>query len=154
MYVGNGIVSGTICIISNGSFDLESPIGPAKTPVVILVSSTKCDTKFYAKKINWVTGSESDQSAYQSDLAGVISMLPILDILVCHHYITGGGTSITLDGKAAMNESRGEWPLNIDQKSFDLTTYRSSELGLSYHHYNFDFDIPKVIKLTTSDTIN
>ena len=43
----------------------------------------------------------------------------ILDILVRHHNITEGAVTIVLDGKTAMDESRGYWPLSIDQKYSD-----------------------------------
>ena len=43
----------------------------------------------------------------------------ILDIIVRHHNITDGTVTITIDGKTAMDDSRSDWPLSIDQKYFD-----------------------------------
>ena len=37
-----------------------------------------------------MTGSGEDQSAYRSELAGVIAALTILDVLVRHYNITAG----------------------------------------------------------------
>ena len=42
-----------------------------------------------------------------------------MDILVRHNNITEGAITFALDGKTAMEESRGDWPLSIDQKCFD-----------------------------------
>ena len=103
----DGIFLGTACIVSNDTFDAESLIGSARTSAVILASYTKSDDKFYTKGFNWITGSKSDQSAYQSKLAGVIFALTILDILVCHHNITEGAVTIALEGTVAMNISQG-----------------------------------------------
>ena len=56
---------------------------------------------------------------YQSELAGVIVALTIVDILVRHHDITVGAITIALDGESALKECRGDWPLSLDQKAFD-----------------------------------
>ena len=80
-----GIAAGTVSIVSDGSFNPESLIGPAGTSAVVLAPSTKCSAKFYAKGNNWFTGSREDQSAYRSELAGEITALTMLDILVRHH---------------------------------------------------------------------
>lgn len=112
-----------------------------------LASSTKYDAKFCAKRYNCVMSLKSDQSAYQSELAGVISGLTILDILVCHYNIIKGAIVIAVDRKYNMDENREEWLLSIDQ-TFS-TTYRSSMLGSSYHYCNFNLDKSKATKLNT-----
>ena len=104
----DGIVSGTTSIVSDASFESESPIGPAGTSAVILALSTECDTKFYAKGFNWITGSKSALLDCRSKLAGVILALTILDILVRHHNITEGAVTIVLDGKNAMDDNQGD----------------------------------------------
>ena len=114
-----GIVSGTASIVSDGSFNPESLIGPAGTSAVVLAPSTNCPAKFYAKGNNWVTGSREDQSAYRSELAGVIAALTMLDIIVHHHDLTEGSITIALDGDFALIQSGGDWPLSVDQPSFD-----------------------------------
>ena len=115
----DGIICSSAIIVSDGSFDPESPIGSTGSSAVILATSTKYVTKFYAKWFNWVTGYKSAQSAYQSELAGIISVLGILDILVSYHNITEGAVTIALSSKSSMDEIQGDWPLSIDQKSFD-----------------------------------
>ena len=74
----DGIIAGTVSIVSDGSFNPESLMGPTGTSAIVLAPSTKCSAKFYAKGNNLVTGSGADQSAYRSELAGVISALTIL----------------------------------------------------------------------------
>ena len=42
----NGIVEGIACIVSDGSFNLDSSLGPAGTSAVVLAPSTSSATKF------------------------------------------------------------------------------------------------------------
>ena len=56
----NGIVQGTACIVSDSYFNPDSFLGPASTFAVVFAPSTNCETKFYAKGNNWVTGSKTD----------------------------------------------------------------------------------------------
>ena len=86
---------------------------------MILVLSTECLLRHWAKGCHWVTGPASSQSAYPSELAEVIASLTVIDILILHHSITEGAVTIALDGKKAMKEASGDWPLSIDQKWFD-----------------------------------
>ena len=57
-------------------------MGPTGTSAIVLAPSTECSAKFYAKGNNWVTGAAADQSAYRSELAGVIGALTMLDVVV------------------------------------------------------------------------
>ena len=50
----NGIVKGTECIVSDGSFNPDSSLGPVGTSAVVLAPSINCATKFDAKGNNWV----------------------------------------------------------------------------------------------------
>ena len=43
----------------------------------------------------------------------------MLDIIVRHDKITEGKVTIALDGKTAMQQSEGDWPLSLDQQCFD-----------------------------------
>ena len=115
----NGIVHGTACIVSNGSFNSDSLLGPAGTSAVVLVPFTNSETKLYAKRNNCVTKLNEDQSAYYSELAGIITTLTILDVLVRHHDLTWGSVTIALDSESALNQSRGDYPLRVNQPSFD-----------------------------------
>ena len=66
-----------------------------------------------------MTGPASSQLAYCSKLTGVLVSLTIIDVIVCHHSITEGAVTIALDGKTAIKEAGGDWPLSLDQKCFD-----------------------------------
>ena len=113
------IRNGTASILSDGSFNLTSPIGPVSTSAVILVPSTDVRHKpHWVKGCNWVTGPASSQSTYCSELADIIASLTILDIIVYHNSITEGAVTIALDGQTATEETGGDWLLRLDQKCF------------------------------------
>ena len=121
------------------SFDTSSPIGPTGSSTVILASSTEYHRKYLIRGCNWVTSPRSSQSTYRSELTGVISSLAILDNLVQHHNITEEAMTIALDRKTAMDKSRGDWPLSIDQKCFDSLQVirawiKSSPLTFNFRH--------------------
>ena len=134
-----GIRNGTASIVSGGSFNPASPIGPVGTLAVMLAPSTECPKRHWAKGCNWVNGPISSQSAYRSELTGVIALLTIIDILVRHHSITEGAVTIALDGKTAMEEASGDWPLRINQKCFDYlqiirACIKLSPLSFTFRH--------------------
>ena len=134
-----GICNGTASIVSSDSSNPASPIGPFGTLAVILEPSTGCHKKYWTKIWDWVTDPEASQSAYRSDLAGVISSLTILDVLVHHHTITDRVVTIALDGKTAMDERRGDWSLSIDQKCFDYLQVIRAWTKLSLFTFTFRF---------------
>ena len=107
--LSGGIRNGTASIVSDGSFNRTLPIGPVGTSAVIMAPSTNMqDQQHWVKGCNWVTGPPSSQSAYRSELAGVIVSLTMLDIIVCHYGITEGAVTIALDGLTAMKEAGGD----------------------------------------------
>ena len=62
----------------------------------------------------------------------------MLDILVRHHALTEGSVTITLDGDSALNQSGEDWPLRVDQPSFDYlqviwTWIKLSPLKFKFH---------------------
>ena len=117
--LSDGIRNGTAGIVSDGSFNHTSSIGPVGRSAVILAPSTECHKRHWVKGCNWATGPASLQLAYCSELAGVIASLTVIDILVRYHIITEGAVTIASDGKTAMEEASGDWPLSIDQKCFN-----------------------------------
>ena len=133
----NGIVEGIACIVSDGSFNPDSSLGPAGTSATVVAPSTNCTTKFYAKRNNWVTGSKTNQSAYRSEFADVIAALTMLDVLVRHHNLTSGTVTIALDGESALIKSYSDWPLSLDQPLFDYPQVIRSWIKLSPLEFNF-----------------
>ena len=78
-----------------------------------------------------MTGLGEDQSAYRNELAGIIAVLTIIDVLVRHHDITEGAITIALDGDSALIQSGDDWPLSVDQPSFDYLQVIRSWIKLS-----------------------
>lgn len=91
----------------------------------------------YAKGFNWVTVSRSDESAYRSKLARVIVALIILYVLVQQFEIVVWSVIITLDNESTLNQSGGDWPLSIDQLSFDYLQAIYSWIKLSPLQFKF-----------------
>ena len=133
----NGIVQGTTCIVGDSSFNPDSSLGPTGTSAVVLAPSTNCETKFYAKGNNWVTGSKINRSAYHSELTGFIAAFAILDVLFRHHDRTSGSVTIALDGELALNQSGGDWSLNVGQLSFDYLQVIRGWINLSPLTFQF-----------------
>ena len=107
--LSDGIRNGTASIVSDGSYNSSSPIGPVGTSAVIMAPSTDMrDQQHWVKGWNWVTGPASSQSAYRSELAGVIASLTMLDIIVRQNNITEGEVTIALDGLTAMQQAGGD----------------------------------------------
>ena len=131
--LSDGIRNGTTSIVSDGSFNLASLIGPVGTSVVIPAPTTECLPRHWAKGCNWVTSPASLQLAYRSELTGVIASLIVIDVLVRHHSITEGAVTIALDGKTAMEEASGDWPLSIDQKCFDYNQSMDQVITTNFH---------------------
>ena len=96
--LAEGIRKGTASVVSDGSFEANAAIGPVGTSAVIIAPSTTCESKHWAKGEDWVTGCGEAQSAYRSELAGVIAGLTIVDIVVRDHNITEGAVTFALDG--------------------------------------------------------
>ena len=135
--LSDGIRNGTASIVSDGSYNSTSPIGPVGTLAVILALSTECHKRHWVKGWNWVTGPASSQSAYRSELAGVLASLTMLDIIVRHNSITEGALTIALDSLTAMQEAGGDWPLSFDQECFDYLQIIKAWIKLSPLTFTF-----------------
>ena len=73
----------------------------------------------YITGLNFVTGTHEYYSAYRSELAGILGFLSVLSALVKHFNITTGSITLALDGKSALIQASGDWPLNIDKPCFN-----------------------------------
>ena len=103
--------------------------------MVVLSSTLK--QRFYTKGNNWVTGSKTDQSAYCSELAGIIAVLTTLEVLVHHYDLTSESVTIALDGESELIQSGRDWPLSVDQSSFDYLQVISGWIKLSSLLFQF-----------------
>ena len=61
----------------------------------------------------------------------------MLDIIVRHDKITEGKVTIALDGKTAMQQSEGDWPLSLDQQFFDYLQVIRDWIKLSPLTFSF-----------------
>jgi hypothetical protein len=79
-----GIKDGTARIVSDGTYEKDTPIGPSGTSAFRIAlynnKEDQCITGY-----NWVTGTKGDQSSYRSEAAGVSGALAVLDVLVKHY---------------------------------------------------------------------
>ena len=112
------IRDGTARAVSNGSFNPVTPVGPSGTSALNISASGENVDGLEA--VNCVPGTVIDQSAYRSELASVCGILASLSIIVQRFDIEAGGITIALDGKSALIQSKGTWPLSIFQPCFDM----------------------------------
>ena len=61
----------------------------------------------------------TEQSSYQSELVGVLGVLTCVEVFVMFYKIRNDLIAIALDEESAMYQSDSEWPLSIDQSSFN-----------------------------------
>ena len=59
--------------------------------------------------------------------------------MVHHHNITDGAITIALDGDSALIQSGGDWPLSVDQPSFDYLQVIRSWIKLSPLKFSFHY---------------
>ena len=113
--IAQSIRDNTARAVSDGSFD---PLTNKGTSAFVITAHK--DTTLLFSGQNWSTGSKSEQSAYCSELAGIIGVLASLAVITQRHNVTTGGITIALDGKSAMNQAKKQTPLHIAQQSFDF----------------------------------
>ena len=108
--IAQGIIQGTARAVSDGSF-LDS--WQAGTSSWIIVASPTDQSPLQG--VNWVNGLADIQSAYRSELAGVIGMLTCIWTLCKHFNIHDGRIEIGLDGASALHDSKEDYPLTTDK---------------------------------------
>ena len=113
--IAQAIKDNTARAVSDGSFDPVTKMGTS----AFVITAHKDTTLLFSGQ-NWSTGSKSEQSAYRSELAGIIGVLASLSVIIQRHNVTTGGITIALDGKSAMNQAKKQTPLHIAQQSFDF----------------------------------
>ncbi|HEY9817588.1 MAG TPA: hypothetical protein V6D20_17545 [Candidatus Obscuribacterales bacterium] len=86
--------------------------------MVLTPSIADIDTQICAQ--NQVIGSQAQQSAYRSELAGIEGILVLLELIADHFHLTHGKITIGLDGESALQQAEGDWLLKPCQTDFDL----------------------------------
>ena len=113
--IAAAISTSTAAAVSDSSFDPHISRGTSA-----FIISTAVNTSIdLLSGTNFVTGLPEDQSAYQSELAGIIGVLASVAVLVAAYNINSGSITIALDGESALNESKGNWHLQVSQPLFD-----------------------------------
>ena len=115
--LAQAIRAGTAAAVSDGSFRPDSSSGAAA--FTLATSPDVYDASLRLTGLNFTTGTRAAQSPYRSEAAGIIGVLSAISVLVSQFSITSGALTIALDGLSALNEAKGEWPLEIDRPCFD-----------------------------------
>ena len=102
-----------------------------KTTLII----TKINSRIYA--VYDTPGNRTDQSPYRSELGGISMMLLILQCGVRYHGITQGSIHFGLDGKKAMEQASGTFPLYPEQRSCGMLVDIRKKITLLPIHDTF-----------------
>ena len=114
--IAEAIVNGKARAISDGSFKKDVKKGSS---AFIITPGKTIQNRFVGK--NWVTGAADDQSAFRSELAGLLGILSALTTIVKMYKITQGCIEIACDGKSALNEvDTDDLYLYCTQTAFDI----------------------------------
>ena len=125
--ISSAIADGTAGVVSDGSFD---PDGRHCSSSFTMAATQDADEERLDGS-NYVTRSAEDQSAYRSELAGIIGVLATVAILVKQFSITSSAITIALDGESALDEASGTWPLQIDQPCFDFLQISAYQIQMA-----------------------
>jgi hypothetical protein len=109
------ISAGTATAVSDGSYDDSRQAGSS----AFIIAPNKDKDTVCLEGMNFVTGLPDEQSSYRSELAGVLGVLTCVEALAKFYKIGEGSITIALDGESAIYKSDSEWPLSINQSSFD-----------------------------------
>jgi hypothetical protein len=95
--LAQGIIQGTARAVNDGSFK-KGRIGTAACIVASDSQDNDC-----LEAVNMTPGLPFDQSAYRSELGGVIGSLTLILAVCKSFWIQDGSVTLALDGEAAMN---------------------------------------------------
>jgi ribonuclease HI len=117
-HLAAAVQAGTAVAASDGSFDDKIKIGTAAFQIAPSITSVEEKDSYCGA--TQVPGAPSDQSAYRSELAGVLAILIILQALCDAHGISEGSITLSLDSQSALAEAEGSWKLKPRQSDFDI----------------------------------
>ena len=113
--IAHAISAETAAAVSDDSYDNSRQTGSS----AFIIAPNKETGSDCLEGANFVTGLSEEQSSYRSELAGVLGVLTCVEALVKFYKIKNSLIIIALDGESAIYKSDSEWPLSIDQNSFD-----------------------------------
>ena len=106
------IQDGTACAISDGSF--KGSRGAAG----FTITCPRTAAAYTGK--HTVQGPSTANSAYRSELSGLLGILTLVDLLCVHDDIQSGGVTIACDGLSALQQAFYEGPAVVTRPDFDL----------------------------------
>ena len=132
--IAHAIFAGTAAAVSDGSYDDSRQ---ARSSAFIMASN-KDRGSDCLEGVKFVTGLPEKQSSYRSELAGVFGVLTYVEALVKLYKISDSSITIALDEESAIYQSDSEWPLSIDQSSFDYiqvikNTIKELPISVKFH---------------------
>ena len=112
MDVVNSIQAGDASAISDGSFkDLS---GAAGFSIVCRKTGSSLTGR------HTVQGPACAQSAYRSELSGILGVQKLVQLLTIHYGISTGGITLACDGLSALQQAFFDGPVNPTRPQFDL----------------------------------
>ena len=125
------IQAGTACAISDGSFNDRK--GAAGFRVICRKTGTSLTGR------HSVQGSSAAQSAYRSELSGILGIQTLVRLLDLHYGIKTGGVTLACDGLPALQQAFYEGPARPTKPDFDLihtirTNFKRSTLKWTSQH--------------------
>ena len=111
--IANAIQLGNATGLSDGSYKNNRG-----TAACVMEENNNEDSRIYA--VHDTPGEMSNQSPYRLELGGISMMLAMLRCIVQYYGITKGSIRLGLDGKKAMEQAGGTFPLYPTQRSFDM----------------------------------
>merc|ERR1712091_192810 len=88
--IAQAIASGTAAAVSDGSFDDKRQAGSS----AFIIAPSKDKGVELLEGANFVTGARVEQSAYRSELAGVLGVLTCVEALVKFYNLADGSVAI------------------------------------------------------------
>ena len=128
--VAHTIITGQATGISDGTFKYNSGI-----EACIIEANNNINSHIYA--VYDTPGNKTDQSPYRSEIGEFSMMLLILQCVIRYHGITQGLIQLGLDGKKAMEQASGTFPLYPKQRSFDILVDIRTKIALLPIHVTF-----------------
>jgi ribonuclease HI len=117
-HLAAAVWAGIAVAASDGSFDDKTKIGTAAFQIAPSITSVEEKDSYCGA--TQVPGAPSNQSAYRSELAGVLAVLIILQALCDAHGISEGSIILSLDSQSALAKAKGSWKLKPRQSDFDI----------------------------------
>jgi hypothetical protein len=116
--IAQAIQNGIAVAASDGSYDEATGIATSGYQLCAATMELQFDNSITGA--NQSPGEAEDQSSYQSELAGILGVLVMVQCLCTLYEIQEGAIEVALDNKSAAEQSAGDWLLCPQQKDYDM----------------------------------